>query len=433
MKPHVFTLPNGLSVILVDTNAYPTLTTLLLVGAGSRYENLENNGVAHFFEHMAFKGSKKYPNSLVISSVIEGLGGVFNAYTSKDNTGYWIKATTDHFETVLDVLSDMVLSPLLVEEEINREKGVIVEEINLYEDTPYRKIGETFEELLYKGNPLGYDITGTKETVTSFNRKTFTDYIAQFYRPNNAVLAIAGGFKHSKLYDPEFKKVLALIEEKFGHWEHSPIAEFMPMIEHQEAPASVVKYKKTEQAHFCFGFRAFSFLDERRYALSVLATILGGGMSSRLFTEVRERRGLCYYISTGRELYHDVGNIVTQAGVTNNADKVREAIEVIKREHMKITKGDVRKEDLDNAKELLKGRLLLSMEDSHNIASYVGSRKLMHNTVDMPEDTIAKLGKVTFEEVVALAKELFKPETMNFTIVGPFEKEDEFASVLSDL
>jgi len=164
-------LPNGLRIILIDTKTFPTLTTLLLVGAGSRYETEKNNGVAHFFEHMAFKGSKKYPNSFTIASTIEGLGGSFNAFTSKDHTGYWIKGLTTHFPTIIDVIADMIQNPLLQSEEIEREKGVIIEEINLYEDTPYHRVSDYFENLLYQGNPLGFDIAGKKETVSSFNRK----------------------------------------------------------------------------------------------------------------------------------------------------------------------------------------------------------------------------------------------------------------------
>ncbi len=421
MEPKVYTLKTGLTVIFIDTETFPTLTTLLMVGAGSRYENENNNGIAHFFEHMAFKGSKKYPSSFVISSTVEGLGGVFNAFTAKDHTGYWIKSTTAHFETVLDVISDMVLNPLLVPDEINREKGVITEEINLYEDTPYRKVGDLFEGLLYDGNPLGFDIAGEKKTVRTFDRKTFTDYIDQLYHPKNAVLVVAGGLsKNGK----SLKDYLEIVEKKFGHWNDGKKANFIRVAENQTEPQIMVKTKKTEQAHFCLGFRAFSFLDPRKNILSVLAAILGGGMSSRLFIEVRERRGLCYYISTGRELYHDVGNIVTQAGVTNDLDKVKEAIETILKEMRKITKGEITEEELKKAKELLKGRLLLSMEDSFNIASFLGTKKILEDKIEKPEEVIAKIDKVTKEEVTALASEIFVPSKLNFTLIGPFEKSD---------
>ena len=188
-----FTLKNGLSVILVDTKTFPTFTAMLLVGAGSRFENKKNNGIAHFFEHMAFKGSKKYPNALILSSMIEGLGGVFNAFTTKDHTGYWIKAPISYFETVIDVLADMIQNPLLLEEEIEREKGVIIEEINMYEDQPQYKVWELFEEMIFKNHPLGYPTTGYKETVSKFTRKTFLEYMKDLYKPNNTVLVVTGG------------------------------------------------------------------------------------------------------------------------------------------------------------------------------------------------------------------------------------------------
>ncbi|MGB9707643.1 MAG: M16 family metallopeptidase [Microgenomates group bacterium] len=416
MKYEVFSLKNGLQVVLIDTEAFPTLTTLLLVGAGSRYENEKNNGIAHFFEHMAFKGSKKYPSSLLISSTIEGLGGVFNAFTAKDHTGYWIKGTTQHFETIIDVLADMIQHPLLKEEEIEREKGVIIEEINLYEDTPYRKVGDYFEALLYKDNPLGLEIAGTKKTVKSFTRQTFLDYIKNLYHPKNGLLVVAGGLGQIKNY-------LKIIEEKFKTWRNGGKAEFIPVKENQEKPEIFVKTKKTEQAHFCLGYRAFSFNDERKYALSLLAAILGGGMSSRLFIEVRERRGLCYYISTSKEQYADCGYLVTQAGVTNDLEKVNLAIDLILKEHEKIAKGDLKKEELKKAKEFLKGRLLLSLEDSFQLASFLGTKKLLQNKIETPEEVVAKLEKVKAEEIIDLAREIFIPSKLNLSIIGPFEKE----------
>ncbi len=442
MKPNVYTLQNGLRVIFIDTKAFPTLTTLLLVGAGSRYENGTNNGIAHFFEHMAFKGSKKYPNSFVIASTIEELGGVFNAFTAKDHTGYWIKGLNEDFEKIIDVLSDMVLHPLLDSEEINREKGVIVEEINMYEDTPYRKVGELFEGVLYKGTPLGYDIAGTKETVTSFTRETFTSYIRDLYHPGNAVLVVAGGFGRSfnqvvdtpkeasgKIED-RYAYYLEHIRERFGAWGSSGRVTLADLQDTQKKPLIAVRHKKTEQAHMCLGFRAFSYFDQRKYALSLLSTILGGGMSSRLFMEVRERRGLCYYISTGRELYSDVGNVVTQAGITNSIDKVKEAIKVTLKEHKKIADGEVTTEEIAKAKESIKGRMFLSMEDSFNVASFYGNKKLLEEKIETPEEIIKKIEKVSRDEVVFLAQEIFKPEKLTLALIGPFTED---AIGLSDL
>ena len=447
MHPQTYTLKNGLQVIFVDTKTFPTLTTLLLIGAGSRYENEKNNGIAHFFEHMAFKGSKKYPNSFVISSTVEGFGGVFNAFTSKDHTGYWIKATTEHFETMIDVIADMIQTPKLLPEEIEREKGVIKEEINMYEDMPQRKVREIFENLLYPKHPLGFDIAGTKKTVQSFNRLTFTDYINSFYHPNNAVLVVAGGLSDSsgkaqqrKFFDGKpqtaknlssspFIEYIEVIQEKFSNWKQGEKSSFVKIKETQTKPQMLIKYKKTEQAHFSLGFRAFSFNDDRKYAMNLLAAILGGGMSSRLFIQVRERRGLCYYISSGGEFYHDCGSFVTQAGVTNNLDKVKEAIKTIMDEHNKIKKINIKKEELLKVKEMIKGRLMLSMEDSMNIASFFGTKKILQNKIMTPQEIIGKIEAVTTEEIMELAKNIFTPDKLNFALIGPFEQKD-FQNIL---
>lgn len=424
MKVQTHTLSNGLRVLFIDTKAFPTLTTLLLIGAGSRYENEKNNGIAHFFEHMAFKGSKKYPNSFVIASTIEGLGGIFNAFTSKDHTGYWIKSTNEHFGTVIDVLSDMVLHSSLSIEEIEREKGVISEEINLYEDTPYRRVSELFESLLYKGNPLGFDIAGTKDTVKTFDRQTFVSYMDSLYRPENAVLVVAGGLARIQNAEYGIQNYIDLVEKKFSGWGKGKKSSFENVVESQKKPQILIKYKKTEQVHFCLGFRTFSFFDTRRYTLSLLSLLLGGGMSSRLFIEVRERRGLCYYISTGRELYHDVGNIVTQAGVTSKPEKVREAIKTILQEHEKIIQGDVKIEELNRVKELLKGRLLLSMEDSSNIASFFGTKQILEGKIESPEDVVKKIESVQVGDITQLAKQIFRPENLNLALIGNLSKDD---------
>jgi len=410
MKPQEFVLKNGLRVLLIDTKS-TSLTTILMVGAGSRYENVKNNGIAHFFEHMAFKGSKKYPNSFIISSTIEGIGGIFNAFTGKDHTGYWIKSTPEHFETVIDVIADMVLNPRLEIVEIEREKGVIKEEINMYEDMPQRKVGEIFENLIYPNHPLGYDIAGTKETIQSFDQSIFVDYISSLYHSNNAVLVVAGGLNTQNYLQSGSK------------------SSFKKIIESQTKPQMLIKYKKTEQAHFVFGYRSFGFNDKRKYTLNLLSTILGGGMSSRLFIQVRERRGLCYYIHTGGESYYDCGSFITQAGVTNKLEKIKEAVKVVIEEHEKIKTGNIEKAELLKAKEMIKGRLMLSMEDSMNIASFFGTKKILQNKILTPQEIIRKIESVTVEEIVKLAKEIFISKNLNFVLIGPFEEKD-FQNIL---
>jgi len=429
MKALQSTLENGLKVIIVDTKAFPSLTTLLLVGAGSRYEDEKNNGIAHFFEHMAFKGSKKYPTSMILSSTIEGFGGVFNAFTGKDHTGYWIKAPAKHFETVLDVIADMIQRPLLLDEEIQREKGVIIEEINLYEDTPYRKVGEVYERLIYGKHPLGFDIAGSKKTVLEFNRKTFTDYIKDLYHPKNAVLIVAGGISTNGNHKDN-KYYLDLIKKQFSGWKNGVKTDFSKVEVSQSKPQILIKNKKTEQAHFCLGFRAYSRIDERKYPLTVLSVILGGGMSSRLFYEVRERRGLCYYISTSRDLYADVGSLVTQAGVAINIEKVKEAIEVTLKEHKKIAKGEVTKNELQKAKELIKGRLILSMEDSATVANWYGKDLLLEDEIKEIKQVIEKVDKVNHSDIVNIASDIFKEQGLNLAVIGPFEDKKAFEDIL---
>ncbi|MCX7997194.1 MAG: insulinase family protein [Patescibacteria group bacterium] len=414
------TLPNNLTVLFVETESFPSFTALLLVGAGSRYETSANNGTAHFLEHMAFKGSEQYPDSLTIASTIEGMGGVFNAFTDKDHTGYWIKAPVAQYDTVMNVLSDMLLHSRLDPEEINREKGVIIEEMNMYEDTPYRKVGDVFEELLYGGTPLGFEIIGTRKNVLSFTRDTFIEYMNAYYRPSNAVLVVAGGFRGSAFEE----SWMTVIEDKFGGWQDANTPLPVPYTGQQKKPAIRVRHKKTEQAHFCLGFRTFSLTDSRRYDLSVLTTILGGGMSSRLFIEVRERRGLCYYISTGREFYTDTGNLVTQAGVTNSVEKVREALDVTVAQHREIANGSFSDAELTRAKEMMKGRMLLSLENSHSIASFIGTRQLMEKKYATPAEVIEKIDAVTKESVVEVARTCFTPERMNLAVIGPFSESD---------
>lgn len=414
-------LQNGLTVIFAHTHDFPSVTTMVLVGAGSRYETQKNNGIAHFFEHMAFKGSEKYPTSFDISAKIEGMGASFNAFTAKDHTGYYVKAPITHFDDVADVLSDMLLHSKLDPEEIEREKGVIVEEINMYEDMPARKVSDLFDEAMFDGHPLSYDIAGSAQTVRSFDQQTFKDYMDQLYHPSNTVIVVAGGLETG---DRSTESYLEVIKEKFGTWNGAPTIQATTYTPKQKGPIIRVRNKQTEQAHFCLGYRAFKFNDPRRHALTVLSSILGGGMSSRLFIEVRERRGLCYYVSTGRELFEDTGYIVTQAGVTNNVQQVNQAIDVIRKEHKKVAQGDVTISEMQRAKDMLKGRLLLSLEDSYRVAALQGTRYLFEQETIDPAVIAKNIDKVTADEVTELARELFTDDQMTIALIGPYEEKD---------
>ncbi len=429
MQVQTLKLSNSLRLIFIDTKTFPSLTALLLVGAGSRYEDRANNGIAHFFEHMVFKGSRKYPDTMAISSLLDSLGSEHNAFTSKDHTGYWIKAPTKHFAVLIDILSDVILHPLLKPEEIEREKGVIVEEINMYEDTPQYKVWDLFESLVYPNHPLGLDTTGTKQSVTKFNRQTFTDYMQGHYYPANAVLVIAGGLNQiSKIKNQNDKATIKnyqdIINDKFNLWQPGKAKSFIKFQDKQAKPATLIIKKKTEQAHLVLGYKGLDRFHKDRYVQAVLMAILGGGMSSRLFYQVRERRGLCYYIQSGTETFAETGYVYTRAGLNSDRDRLKEAIRVIDDEHQKVAGGDVSEKELDKAKEMLKGRLLLSLEDSNNLALFYGRKLMLEGRVESPEAVINQIDRVTKAQVEALAKQLFVKNKMNLAVIGPFKEED---------
>jgi predicted Zn-dependent peptidase len=355
---------------------------------------------------------------------------VFNAFTSKDYTGYYVKAPARHADQVVDVIADMIQQPNLAEDEIEREKGVIVQEISMYEDTPQRRIFDLYETLLYGNTPLGYDITGSAKSVNSFTKKTFTSYMDSLYHPNNAVLILAGGLSSANNKLKSFKNYSDLADDKFGSWKKKKVAGFEPIEEAQSKPQLLLSYKKSEQAHLCIGYRTFSRFDERRYILSVLSAILGSGMSSRLFIEVRERRGLCYSIGTSNDFYHDAGNTLTYAGVSTDLNKVKETIKVILYELGNLVDKGVSEEEIIRAKELIKGRIILSMEDTFNVADMYGKQMLHEGKLRTVDQTIAKISAVTTEQVQALAKELYIQKHLNLALIGPFKKESEFLDLL---
>ncbi|MBI2029153.1 insulinase family protein [Candidatus Gottesmanbacteria bacterium] len=415
------TLQNGLRLISVPMPHVESATVMILVGAGSRYELKTNNGISHFLEHMAFKGTVSRPSALIISSLIEGIGGEFNAFTSKDHTAYYIKAAKKHLPLLFDILSDMLLHSKFDHAEIEREKGVITEEINLYEDTPMRRIGTIFEELLYGDHPLGWDIAGKKEVIKSLKREDFIKYVGGLYSPNNTIISVAGGIGTNG-------ESLGLSEKCLGSWKKRDVWQFKKVTANSAKDKLRVVYKKTEQAHLCLGVPSFDGDHPDHYVLEVLAAILGGGMSSRLFIEVRERRGLAYYVRTDTTDYHETGNLVTQAGV--DLKRIDDAIKVILFEYQRITKEPVSHSELTKAKEFLKGRLILEMEDSRNIAALYGTQALLNKRIDTSRDMLDKISKVTQSDITRVAKTVLKAREMRLAVIGPFKDKQRFAKLL---
>lgn len=414
-------LPNGLRVITIPMSV-ESVTVLVMVGAGSRYETAKNNGISHFLEHMAFKGTKKRPTAQDIASEIDGVGGEFNAFTEREFTGYFIKAPVAHLNLCMDVLSDMLQNSKLEEKEIEKEKGVIIQELNLYEDTPSRNIYDVYPRLLYGDTPMGWDIGGQKEIIRQITREDFMNYLKSLYSAGNICLVVAGGV--------ESKQIEALAVKYFGKMKSFDTLRYKKLVENQVKPSLSIKQKETEQVHIAVGFRTVPLEHPDRHALEVLSAILGGGMSSRLFTEVRERRGLAYYVRTSSEHYQDAGSIYTTAGLDKN--KVEEGIEVIMAEYAKFSPGKAKltKDEVEKAKEYLKGHLILGLEDSRAVAGYFAQAETLEKKIETPQELLAKLDKVSLADVEKVARKYFNEAGLNLAIIGNFDNRQKFEKLL---
>lgn len=432
MLDHIYTkLLSGLQVIRVPMPEVKSVTVLALANTGSRYETLKEQGIAHFFEHIVFKGTKNYPNSQVLASTIDAIGASFNAFTSKEYTGYYVKSASAHIETSLDVVSDMLLVPNIFQEDIDREKGVIIEEINMYEDMPMRHIGDLFENLMYQGSGLGHDTIGTKETVSSITSEDFKRFLKKWYGLSNLVLVVSGDEKVVKS-----DKMIDLIKKYFSKDAGKREEKGLDIKTIADEKLKIVKdrlsitYKKTEQAHLCLGWPGIKRNDDRKYALSLLSTVLGGNMSSRLFTEVREKRGLCYYVSSDADFYHNTGVFGASAGV--DPTRTLEAISVILSEFYALIDGTkpVTAEELKKAKDYTSGSFILGMEDSRSVAQFFGMRQLLMGDTITPTDVLKRYEAVTLEEVNQVARALIKKGECRLAVIGPYKSDKQFAKLL---
>ncbi len=421
--------PNGLRVITVPMNSLESATVLVMVAAGSRYEDRSNNGISHFLEHMAFKGTQKRPSAMDISSLIDGMGGEFNAFTGKEYTGYYIKSSKNNINISLDVLSDMLLNSLLKTEEINKEKGVILEEKNLYEDTPMRNIGDIYEQLLYGDTPMGWDIVGTKEVIQGMTREQFLAYMGSLYSADNMTVVIAGGLPAGRQGIDE-GRAKEQIDKYFAAMKKFDIKKPQPIKEAQKAAGVKIKEKKTEQIHIALGVRTVSIDSEDRHALSVLAAVLGGGMSSRLFDEVREKRGLAYYVRSHSDHYADAGSFVSMAGI--DPKRITEAVKVIVSEYAKATGGNLKitDEELKKAKEYLKGHLVLELEDSRAVAGFFAHQELLEKEILTPAQVIAKIEAVTTDDIDRVGKAYFQSAGLNLALIGNFADRQALEKLL---
>lgn len=415
------TLDNGLRLILVPREASLATTVLVLVETGSKYETKEINGISHFLEHMCFKGTEKRPTAFAIASELDGIGASYNAFTSQEYTGYYAKARPKHFEQILDVVADIYLNQNFAAAEIDKERGVIIEEINMYEDLPMRKVQDVFMELLYGDQPAGWPVAGRKDIVNKLMREDFVAYHKEHYVAEATIVVIAGAFDEQAAIDG--------VRNYFSNITTGAKGVKVKTTEAQSGPRVALATKETDQTHLVMGVRAFDLFDERKYALELLADILGGGMSSRLFQKVREEMGAAYYIGAGADLSTDHGYMDISAGIDHK--KMDDVIVAIVGELKRMAAEPVAPEELTRAKEHLIGGLVLGLETSNQWAGFYGSQEALEKKMMSPEELIKKTQEVTAEQIQSVAKDIIKNDGLNLAVIGPFKDKERLEKLLA--
>ncbi|HWN23311.1 MAG TPA: pitrilysin family protein [Gaiellaceae bacterium] len=413
------TLSNGLRVLTAPQPHAQSVSCLVMLAAGSRYETAETNGIAHFAEHMFFKGTERRPTARDIAGEVDGIGGEFNAFTGKEYTGYYVRCAAATRDTALDVLVDMLRNSSFDPAEIEREKGVIVEEMNMYFDTPRDFIGGTYENLLYGDQPLGWDIIGRKETVRGATRETFLDYVDRWYRPDRMVVGVGGQIGDG---------LLPRLEELLGDLEPRETGSPAPVTLPANGSRVKVHTKQSDQAHVVLGVRSRPLVDPDRYVLQLLATVLGGGMSSRLFTEVRERRGLAYYVFGTNHAYTDAGSLHAQSGVDIN--RIDDAVTTIVEQFRLLASAPVPADELEKARNFAKGRFVLQLESPHGTIMFGLRREVLEGQATEPADVLAALDAVTAEDIQRVARDVLE-SGFRLAVIGPFDDAGRFERLLA--
>ena len=412
------TLPNGLRLLTAPVPQAQSVSCFVMLAAGSRYETRETSGIAHFAEHMFFKGTERRPTARDIAGEVDAIGGEFNAFTSKEYTGYYVKCAAEHRDVALDVLVDMLRNSKFDSEEIDREKGVIIEEMNMYFDTPRDFIGGVYEALLYGDQPLGWDIIGRKETVQGAERDTFLEYVDRWYKPERMVVGVAGRL------DGDY---VGSIERLLGDLEPEATGTPPALVQNGNSERIKIHRKDSDQAHLCLGVRSYPIVHPDRWALQLLSTVLGTGMSSRLFTEVRERRGLAYYVYAHNQGYTDAGTLYSQAGV--DIKRSEEAVETIVEQFRRIAAEPVPAEELEKARALAKGRFVLRLESPQGMILFGLGREVLGDEMIEPDDVLAGLDAVTAEDVQRVAQDVISD--LNLALIGPFDDAKPFEALIS--
>lgn len=415
------TLPNGLRIITVPTKGNPAVTVMVMAEVGSKYETKAENGLSHFIEHMCFKGTKKRPSSTIVNKELDAMGAMSNAMTSEEYTGYYAKAEKKHWKKILDVLSDIYLHPVFPKNDLEKERGVILQEISMYEDQPQDKVAVLFQKLLYGDTPVGRWIAGTKESVSNMKYKNFIDYHSKHYVADGTIVVVSG--------DVNEKEVIREVNQLFKDIQKKKRPGKVKVIDRQTKPAILIHQKKTDQTHMVLGLRAYKAKDKRNVVLEVLTGVLGRGMSSRLWHKMREELGACYYVHTGTNDFTDHGYLYIATGIESK--RVVEIVKVLMSECKKLTKELVHPSELQKAKDFLVGHMYLRLETTNALAMFYASQEILKGKMDLPSKMEQEIRQVTAKDIMRVAKEIFRDEKLNLAIVGDIANEKEVKKVLT--
>ncbi len=413
-------LSNGVRVVTSRMDHVKSASLIVYVGAGSRHESNAQAGISHFLEHMVFKGTEKRPDPVEITQEVESVGGMLNAATSRENTNYWVKVPSAHLERAFDVIGDMLRNSVFDPIEIEKERGVIVEEIRGIEDTPDDLIHDVIDELVWGDQSVGRSVIGSESTVRATTRDELVSYLQTQYRPDRIVISAAGDVDHAHVLD--------LTERYFGDLSESSVDTFIRATSDQSGPRVRLIQRPTNEAHLCLGLPALPYTDDRRYTQDMIDAILSSGMSSRLFREIRERLGLAYEVYSYFREYSDVGQGVVYAGI--DPQRTSETIRAVLSEFEKLRREPVAEAELQRTKELRKGRIEMGLEDSRSVAGWIGSQELIFGDILTPDEVIERIQTVTSADILDLSRQLFVPDRLNLAVVGPIESESNLRSLL---
>ena len=414
------TLDNGLRIVTANMPHTRSVSICIFIGAGSRYETEAQAGTSHFIEHMLFKGTQKRATAREISETIEGVGGILNAGTDKELTLYWCKVAQPHFSLALDVLADMLLHSKFDPQDIDKERQIIIEEINMSRDSPSQRVNMLIDELLWPNHPLGRDVAGSKESVAAITKNVILDYLASQYLPANAVVTVAGDIQH--------QEAITAVSQALGNWTNQRTRSGYLAYKEQPAQQMCTETRDTEQVHLCLALPGLPLLHPKRFTIDLLNAILGAGMSSRLFIEIRDKLGLAYSIHSYVEHFLDSGSVTIYAGVEpkNLSTAIKAILEQLSR-----LKESVPESELSKAKELSKGRLLLRMEDSRSVAGWMGGQEILTNRVLSVDEVMSIIDTITAEELSQLARELLTGDQLRLAVVGPVTADEHLEELLT--